>query len=60
MHAKLTDPPELAAACCVYLMTSKADYLRGRFISANWDVTELEQRKQEIVEKDLLKLCLAL
>lgn len=60
MHALLNDPPELAAACCVYLTTERADFLTGRFLSANWDVTELEQRKQEIVGQNLLKLRLAL
>ena len=59
LHGLLMDSADLAAALCIYLTTSRADFLRGRFISANWDVTELEARRQEIIERDLLKLSLA-
>ncbi|KAK9795540.1 hypothetical protein WJX73_001952 [Symbiochloris irregularis] len=37
----------------------RTDFLRGRFISANWDLQELEARANEIVDRDLLKLKLA-
>ncbi|KAJ4365033.1 hypothetical protein N0V83_008649 [Neocucurbitaria cava] len=40
----------------LYLAQRKADYLRGSFVSVNWDVEELEAHKDEIVEKKLLKL----
>lgn len=60
MHAILTDPPELSGALCVYLCTPKADFLRGRYVGVHWDVTELEQRKDEIVDKNLLKLQLTM
>ncbi|MCJ1422300.1 hypothetical protein MMC29_000180 [Sticta canariensis] len=54
------DSPRLAGGISVYLATSKADFLKGRYIAANWDVTELEERKDEIMEKNLFKLQLAM
>lgn len=49
------DPPELAGAYTLYLSTPRADFLRGRFTSVNWDVEEMEKRAGEIQEKGLLK-----
>ncbi|KAG9201516.1 hypothetical protein G6514_005714 [Epicoccum nigrum] len=40
----------------LYLAQPNADYLRGSFISVNWDVDEMELHKQEITEQKLLKL----
>jgi hypothetical protein len=31
------------------------DWLGGRMISANWDMKELMEKREAIVEKDLLK-----
>lgn len=59
LHGLLNDSPDLAGLLCVYLSTSRADFLRGRFVSANWDLHELECRAQEIVGQDLLKIKLA-
>lgn len=50
------DKPALTGGLAVYLTTSKAEFLRGGYISANWDVDELEAHKEEIVEKRLIKL----
>jgi len=33
---------------------SKADFLRGRYVSANWDVNELVKKAPEVIERDLL------
>ncbi len=55
MHAWLIDTPELPADVFVWLAKEKRDWLAGRFISANWDVDELEARKDEILAKDTLK-----
>lgn len=30
-------------------------WLNGRFLDARWDVKELIERKDEVIEKDLLK-----
>ncbi|KAH8625144.1 NAD(P)-binding protein [Alternaria alternata] len=40
----------------LYLAQSKADYLKGSFVSVNWDLDELEKHKSEITEQKLLKL----
>ena len=56
MHFILKDTPWLSGAACVYLASSRADFLRGRYVSSQWDVEELEARQEEILEKDLLKM----
>lgn len=56
MHKILVDSPELSGAVCVYLSTKDADFLRGRYVSAQWDLPELAKRKDEILEKDLFKM----
>ncbi|GAA5824777.1 hypothetical protein JCM5353_004439 [Sporobolomyces roseus] len=55
-HSFLTDTPELAAGFSLWLATQeeKVDFLRGKYVSANWDVDELVQKKDEILEKNLL------
>ncbi|BGP31109.1 hypothetical protein JCM10296v2_002873 [Rhodotorula toruloides] len=54
-HGLLNDTPKLAAGFAVWLATqSDADFLRGRYVSANWDVSELLAKKGEIVENNLL------
>ena len=45
-----------AGGLSLYLAQPIADYLKGSFISVNWDVDELEAHKGEITEKQLLKL----
>lgn len=50
------DKAGLTGALAVYLTTTKADFLRGGYIHANWDVEELESHKDEIAEKKLIKL----
>ena len=47
--------PELVGAMILYLTNSRADFLRGRWMSVNWRVDELEALKQDIVDKNLLK-----
>ena len=37
-----------------WLTKEKRQWLSGRYVSVNWDVEELEKRKNEIVENDLL------
>jgi NAD(P)-dependent dehydrogenase (short-subunit alcohol dehydrogenase family) len=50
------DEVELAGHLSLYLAQPRADYLRGSFVSVNWDVTEMEAHKEEIAEKKLLKM----
>ncbi|MDX8350861.1 SDR family oxidoreductase [Cognatiyoonia sp. IB215182] len=54
LHEYLTDTPDLAACFAVWLMSGEADWAKGRYLSATWDVTELASRKDEIVNDDLL------
>lgn len=54
IHSNLVDEPELAAGFIVWLSTGKADWAKGRYLSSNWDVDELLQMKEEILEGDLL------
>ena len=37
------------------MTTERAEYLNGRYASVNWDIKELEARKDEIVSTGLLK-----
>jgi NAD(P)-dependent dehydrogenase (short-subunit alcohol dehydrogenase family) len=54
MHAYLVDSPDLAAGFIVWLCSGKADWAKGRFLSSNWDVDEVNQLKERIHECDLL------
>ena len=46
---------ELAGAFNLYLASSRAEFLRGRFVAANWDVEELECHQKEISTGKLLQ-----
>lgn len=54
----LVDEPSLCGAFCVWLTkdTKETRWLSGRFLSARWDVEELMGKKEEVIEKDLLKM----
>jgi NAD(P)-dependent dehydrogenase (short-subunit alcohol dehydrogenase family) len=54
MHAYLVDEPELAASFAVWLCSGKADWAKGRYLSANWDVDELSALQEGILRDDLL------
>ena len=60
MQSALIDTPELAADTMVWLCRERRDWLAGRFASVNWDMEELEQKKQEIVERNLFKFRLVI
>ncbi len=53
MHQYLVDAPELAAGFVVWLTSGQADWARGRYLSATWDVGEIEARREDILENDL-------
>lgn len=57
---RLIDDVQLAGAMCVWLVREKRDWLSGRYIDSRWDVDELLRKKEEIIEKDLLKMRLAI
>lgn len=54
-HCTLVDEPTLPADTIVWLAKERREWLNGRFIWANWDLEELESKKDQIVEKDLFK-----
>lgn len=65
VQTELTDPDfvvfaldeiEMGGQLSLYLAQKRADYLRGSFVSVNWDVTEMEAHKEEIEHKKLLKM----
>ncbi|KAL4736098.1 hypothetical protein BDV11DRAFT_173214 [Aspergillus similis] len=49
----LYDTVELASGAAVWLCSGDRKFLSGRYFSVNWDVEELEARREEIVEKNL-------
>jgi len=54
LHSVLIDKPELAGGYAVWLTTPAADFLKGRYSSATWDVDELTTKKDEILKYNLL------
>lgn len=53
--AVLIDDVKLGGGLCVWLTKERREWLSGRWVDARWDVDELERRKSDIVERDLLK-----
>ena len=47
---------DLPASFCVWLASGESDFLKGRFVWANWDVNEMKAKAEEIVGKDLLTM----
>jgi NAD(P)-dependent dehydrogenase (short-subunit alcohol dehydrogenase family) len=54
MHAHLVDTPDLAAGFIVWLCSGAADWARGRYLSATWDVDALTALRPAIERDDLL------
>ncbi|KAH8646379.1 putative oxidoreductase ucpA [Tricladium varicosporioides] len=52
----LIDTPELCGGFVVWLTAGSRRWLNGRYLSATWNVDELEARKGEIIEGDKLKV----
>lgn len=58
--ASLIDSLDLAGAWCVWLTKDEQQkWLSGRWISGNWKVEDLVAKKEEIVQRDLLKLVMS-
>ncbi|KAI9665461.1 MAG: hypothetical protein M1831_001603 [Alyxoria varia] len=56
VRQKLVDTPELMSDTVVFLTQKRREWLRGRYLSCNWDMPELLGMEEEIVEKDKLKI----
>ena len=52
----MQDDVGLCGAFLVWLTKEKREWLSGRYVSANWDVEELEGMKEQIVKGDKLKM----
>ncbi|PSN59600.1 NAD(P)-binding protein [Corynespora cassiicola Philippines] len=50
---------DLVGNFAVWLCSSEADFLKGRFVRVGWDIEELKEKKEEIVEKDFLTCSLS-
>lgn len=50
------DNVRLVGMMALWLVNERADFLKGGFVSVNWDVKEMEEHREEIVEKKLVKL----
>lgn len=46
----------LSVGTMVWLASPEADFLKGKYIWANWDVIELKERAKEIAESDLFTM----
>ena len=55
----LTESPLLSAGTAVWLTQPDADFMKGQYMGANWDIPSLEKRKQQVLDKDLFKMKLA-
>ncbi|KAI0891141.1 oxidoreductase-like protein [Annulohypoxylon nitens] len=54
--AGLSDSIDLPGDTVAWLSSERREWLAGRYISSTWDMQELLQRKEEIVEGDKLKV----
>lgn len=54
LHPLFTDDPDLTGCFAVWLSSGRADWARGRYLSATWDVGEIAAMKEEILRDDLL------
>lgn len=49
------DHVDLIGMLALYLVQPRADFLKGSMVGVNWDVEELEQNKDEIVNGKVLQ-----
>jgi NAD(P)-dependent dehydrogenase (short-subunit alcohol dehydrogenase family) len=51
-----TETAELPADTIVWLTARKRQWLAGRYVNVTWDMEQLEEKKEAIVEGDRLKI----
>ncbi|KAK1547885.1 3-oxoacyl-(acyl-carrier-protein) reductase [Colletotrichum paranaense] len=59
LRDSLPDKPEIAGDTIVWLAAERQEWLAGRYVSCPWDMGELMQMKNTIIEEDKLKLKMA-
>tara|TARA_R110002033_G_scaffold25100_1_gene58307 strand:+ start:251 stop:421 length:171 start_codon:yes stop_codon:yes gene_type:complete len=52
----LTDKPALAGDTIAFLAEGRRQWLNARYVSAQWDMEEFLQKKDEILAGDKLKM----
>jgi NAD(P)-dependent dehydrogenase (short-subunit alcohol dehydrogenase family) len=52
----LPDHPDIAGDTIAWLAAERREWLVGRYVSCTWDMQELKKNKDEIIEKDKLKM----
>lgn len=55
-HDLLSEEPELAADTLVWLTKERRTWLADRYISVMWDMEELEKKREEIEDRNLLRV----
>jgi len=55
-HDRLSDTPQMVADTLVFLTKERRDWLATRYVDSRWDMEELLAKKDEIIQKDLLKV----
>ena len=50
------DHADLTGMLALYLVQPRAEFLKGSMVSVNWDVEEVEEHKEEIVQKKALMM----
>jgi len=59
MRNALPHRPDIAGDTIAWLAAERRDWLGGRYVSCPWDMEELMRKKDEIMEKDKLKMRMA-
>ncbi|KAI0956387.1 hypothetical protein AcV7_006806 [Taiwanofungus camphoratus] len=56
MQHLVVDTLELASHTVAWLVQERREWLAGRYVSCQWDMNELLEKKQEIIDGDKLKV----
>lgn len=56
MRDKLPDRPDIVGDTIVWLAAERREWLGGRYVSCPWDMKELVENEDQIIEKDKLKM----
>ncbi|KAK8123140.1 NAD(P)-binding protein [Apiospora sp. TS-2023a] len=59
-HELLSDAPELPGDTFAWIAREKRDWLSGRYMEAVWDMEEFEGKKEDVVQRDVLKFRMTL
>ena len=51
----MSDDPGLCGGFLTWLTKERREWLSGRYLAAAWDVNELQNNKEDIVNQDKLK-----